>query len=180
MSVRTRVNSALGYIDEISTREFKSVAFVCIIVVALNVLVMAYSFGYVNGIAACGYPSHFTGGHRDFFHDFLRLRIEVALLIIAIGLWSRRVLGFLISLLATMFVGYQYGLWYLDTKRWLREMNVSDFSQLPVPSEWANFAGLYRGTPWDLFLFAFTTALFIWQISIGIRLVISAHRSKQC
>jgi hypothetical protein len=179
MFVRTTIKPLLKHIDEISTREFKLVAVACIIVVALNALVVAYVLGCEQGKVECGYPRYFTGGHRDFFHEFMRVKIEVALLIVAGGLWFRRVLAFFCSLLATLFVEYQYGLWYLDTRRWLREMGVADFSRLPVPEEWPNFAGLYRATFWDLAVFVFTTALLLWQISVIIRLLISPYRKRQ-
>lgn len=109
----------------------------------------------------------------------MRLKIELGLLAIAVGLRSKRVGGFWISVLATLFIEYQYTLWYVDTQRWLREMHVSNFSEMPVPREWPNFAGLYLATPWDFVIFVFTTALFIWQLRVVIALITNMRRRKQ-
>jgi hypothetical protein len=116
--------------------------------------------------------------HHDNSYDSMRLKIELAFLVIAISLRFRSVVGFCISLLATAAIEIQYLLWYLDTKRWLREMQVSDFSQLPIPGEWQHFLGIYRANAWDFALFAFTTGLFIWQVRVVIALIASARRRK--
>lgn len=152
-------------ITAISAREFGLVALLFLLIATINALYFAFRIGYFAGYDAGAYGCH-VPAHQDYSADIMRLKIEVALVLIVAGLWSRRILGFLISLLATMFVEYQYGLWYLDTQRWLREMQVTDFSQLPVPSEWPNFAGLYRATPWDFALLVFFTALFAWQVRV--------------
>jgi hypothetical protein len=108
----------------------------------------------------------------------MRLKIGVALLVLAIALWFRRLLWFCISAVAAVFIEVQYSVWFLDTQRWLREMHVSDFSQMPVPSEWPNFAGLYLATPWDFILFIFTTALLIWQIRVLVAIIKGDRQSK--
>jgi hypothetical protein len=173
MSITASIKSAYRRIDVISAREFRIAVFICIVIAALNALFLAYRFGYMDGNDANGC---FRAIHRDYFYDFMRLKIEGALLVIGIALWFRRVVGFCISLLATVFVAIKYALWYLETQRWLREMRVSDFSQLPVPSEWQHFAGLYRATPWDVLLLAFTTALFVWQVRVLLALVSKARK----
>jgi hypothetical protein len=177
MSLRTVIKSTFEYVDEISSREFRVVAFVCIIIAALNALIVAYSIGYGNGRVVCGYPCYFPGP-REFSHDFMRVKIELAFLVIATALWFRRVMAFCISLVAALFIDIQYAFWYLDTQRWLREMHVSNFSQLPVPSEWPHFAGIYQATPWDFVLLAFTSALLVWQVRVLVALITSTRRNK--
>jgi hypothetical protein len=174
MSLRTVTKSALKYIDEISTRELRVVVFVCLTITALNALVFAFRIGYVVGYEASSVPMH-----RDYSYDLMRLKIELALLVITVALRFRRVAAFCVSVLATIYIEVQYGLWYLDTKRWLREVRVSDFSQLPIPSESPNFAGLYQATPWDFILLVFATALFVWQVRVVIPLITSARRRRQ-
>ncbi len=177
MSIRALRVSALRSFDEIPAREFGLVVFVCLVMLTLNTLVVAYGIGYLNGERiACGCHAPLP---RDYFYDFMRLKIEIALLVIAAALRFRMVVGLYVSLLATVLIEVQYALWYLDTQRWLREMHVSNFSQMPVPSQWPNFAGLYLATPWDFVIFVFTTALFIWQIRVVIALINSARRRKQ-
>jgi hypothetical protein len=176
MSLRTATKSAFRYIDEISIREIKSIVFACIIVAAVNALVSAFRIGYLYGNEACKCA---VPMHRDYSYDLMRLKIELALLVIAIALRSKKVLGVCISVVATLFIGLQYWLWFLDTQRWLREVNVSDFSQLPVPSEWPNFAGLLLATPWDFVILVFTAALFIWQVRVIVALINSSRRRQK-
>jgi hypothetical protein len=177
ISLRLATKAALKYVDVISAREFWVVVVVCIVIAALNALVVSYTIGYGDGQAA-GASSFYVPKHRDIFYDLIRLKIELALSIVAIVLRFRRVLGIFISVLATLFIGIQYAFWYLDTKRWLRELGVSDFSQLPVPSEWPNFAGFYQGTPWDIVILVFTGLLLAWQARVIIALVSRGRRSN--
>jgi hypothetical protein len=108
----------------------------------------------------------------------MRLKIGVALLVLAIALWFRRLLWFCISAVAAVFIEVQYGVWYLDTQRWLREIGVKDFSNLPVPSEFPHFTGLYRATPWDFVVFMFTTMLLVWEIRVLVAVIPRAHQRK--
>ncbi|HBB87925.1 MAG TPA: hypothetical protein DC047_09945 [Blastocatellia bacterium] len=137
----------------------------------------AYSVGYDAGRGSCGYPC--VASHQDVSHDVMRFKIEVALLVICLSLWSKKLLGFCISVVAATFIISQYGVWYLDTQRWLREMGVKSFSKLPVPGEWPHFAGFYRATPWDFFLLLFITALLIWQLRVLIALATGVRRSTR-
>lgn len=163
--------------DGISSGQFRVVVLVCIVITALNALYVSYRIGYGDGHILRGYPCY-VPVPRDFSYDFMRLKIELALLILTITLWFRRVLWFCISVIAALLIEVQYALWHLDTQRWLREMHVSDFSQMPVPSEWPNFAGLYLATPWDFILFVFTTALLVWELRVLIALVTRARQHK--
>lgn len=174
MALKTVIKLALARLEGISIREFRVGIFVCITIAALNSLVLAFRIGYLEGYAAGSLPMH-----RDYSYDFMRMKIDLALLIIAIALPFRRVVGFLVSLLAAISIGIQYILWYLDTQRWLREVQVSDFSQLPVPSEFPNFAGLYLATPWDVIVLVIVTALFAWQVRVLITLVTSTRQHKR-
>lgn len=175
MSIKA-VESPQSQIVEISAREFRAAVLFCVVVATLNALVFVYRIAYIVGNTACRcYPPL----ARDNSYDFMRLKIELALVVIAIALRSRRVVGFCLSVVGTLFIEFQYGLWYLDTQRWLREMHVSNFSQLPKPSEWQHFAGIYQGMPWDLALLVFGTALFAWQVRVLIALITSARRRKQ-
>ena len=122
MSITASIKSAYRRIDAISAREFRVAVFICIVIAALNALFLAYRFGYMDGNDAIGC---FRGIHRDYSYDYMRVKIEGALLVIGIALYFRRVVGFCISLLATAFVAIEYALWYLETQRWLKEMRVS-------------------------------------------------------
>jgi hypothetical protein len=145
-------------------------------IAAISAVYCAYRIGYLDGRASCGYPC--VPGHQDFSYDIMRLKIGVALLVLAIALWFRKLLWLCISAVAAVFIEVQYGLWYLDTQRWLREMGVKDFSNLPVPSEFPHFIGLYRATPWDLMLLIFTTTFLIWEVRILIAIITRAHQHK--
>jgi hypothetical protein len=171
------LQSSLRNLDEISTQEFKIAFFVCIIIAAINALAVAYGIGFFDGQASCGYPC--VSGHQDFSRNLMRLKIEISLLVVVTGLWFRNVFAFFVSLFGTLFIGFQYALLYLDTKRWLREMGVSDFSQLAVPEEFSHFGGLYRATLWDVLLLLLITAVFAWQIRVVIALATTARKQRR-
>jgi hypothetical protein len=176
MSLRTATESALKNVEVISRREFRVAVLVCLTVATLNGLYVAYRIGYFDGRMSSGSP--YISSHQDISHDVMRLRIEFAFLAAGIALWSRRIIGLWVALIATLFIEIQYAVWYLDTRRWLREMQITDFSQLPVPGEWKHFGGLSLATPWDILLFAFATTLFAWQVSVVVALIVTARRRR--
>jgi hypothetical protein len=171
MSIKTVIKLAVRYIDDIPAREFKVAVFVCITIAALNALVFAFRIGYIFGNDACYAPMH-----HDNSYAFMRLKIEGALLVIAITLRFRRVVGLCIALLATVLIEVQYVLWYLDTQRWLRDMRLTDLSQATKSDP--QFAGIYQARPWDIVLLVFATALLAWQVRVVI-LLITRNRRKQ-
>src|SRR5438046_10681133 len=114
--MRVVSKAALRYFDDIPMREFRMAILFCVVIAGINTLVIAYGAGYVSGQdIACGCHGPIA---RNYFYDFIRLKIEVSLLVIAITLSFRRVVGLCVSLLATVLIEVQYALWYLDTRRW--------------------------------------------------------------
>jgi len=167
--------SPLRRIEEISDREFRLVVWVFLVLAALGALYFAFRTGYLAGSDEA-VSGRVAPKHHDYSFDLMRLKIGLAMFVIVLGLWIKRVLGFFVSVLATLFIIYQYAGWYVDSKRWLREMGVRDFSQLPVPSEWGNFAGFYQATPWDIVVLACTSLLLVWQVRVIIALVPRGRR----
>jgi len=175
MSIREIVKSAHRQLDEISAAEHRVVVLACIGAATLNALFLAYSFGYVDGdngaMRSLGIP-------RDYSYDFMRLKIGLALVVIGIALRFRTVLWFCVSLLATASIGTQYLLWYLDTQRWLRDMRLTDLSQLE-PGLVPHFAGIYQATAWDFALLVFATSIFVWQVRVLIALIVGTRPRQQ-
>ncbi len=176
MSIKTVIKSAVRYIDDISAREFKLVVFICITIAALNALVLAFRIGYLFGNDAC---TCYAPMHHDNSYEFMRLKIEIAIVLIAISLRFRRVLGLCISLLATLLIEIQYVLWYLDTQRWLRDMRLTDLSQITEPDLFPHLAYIYQARPWDIVLLVFATVLLAWQVRVVISLISSGRRRKR-
>src|SRR6185295_5099098 len=110
--------------------------------------------------------------------EVMRLKIALAFLVVSVVLRFKSLVALSVSALATLFILFQYALWYLDTNRWLRELHVSDFSQLPIPSEFPNFGGLYLSTPWDVVVLVFTAALFLWEIRVVIAPIMKTRRGQ--
>lgn len=176
MSLPNILRSAVSPIREISTREFQLAVLACITLAAVNAVVVSYRVGYADGHIA-GLHQCYGPQQQDVFYDLIRLKIELALALAAISLSFKRVIGLCASLLATLFVLWRFALWYFDTRRWLHELNVDDFSKLPIPSEWPHFAGLIFATPWDFLLLLFTATLLVWQTKILFTVIVS--RTKQ-
>lgn len=136
-----------------------------VLTAGLNLLWLVYQTGYITGqwkLAELVYGF----GHHDPSYLFMQNKIGVALLVIAAGLWCRNCTGFFISLLALTYVCGEYVWWYLDSLRWLREMGVDSFSQLPIPDEIPHAGNLRGATWWNVAVLVITFSLLVWEIRI--------------
>lgn len=115
-----------------------------------------------------GYDYHLFGCTRlvpiDCFVSFRGsyfLGVTLALGLSAIGLWLRRVLGFLLSLIALTFLGTVYVAWYLGTLSSMEMFGVRDFSQNPEQAQY--LLPLQGATWWDIVVLGVALLVFIWQ-----------------
>jgi hypothetical protein len=89
------------------------------------------------------------------------LTIEIALIIATISLLSRKLNGFLISLIALVWVVVEYIGWYVSTRRGIV---AAGFTQLPagMPRAW-NLAG---ATPWNVVVLVIAISLLLWEARV--------------
>lgn len=88
--------------------------------------------------------------------------ITLTLLLSAVGLWSQRRLGFLVSLLALAGLGEVYRQWYLASLSTMEMYGAKTFSELPEQQQ--HLLPLYNATWWDLVVLAVAVTVFIWQV----------------
>jgi hypothetical protein len=94
----------------------------------------------------------------------MQKRIGLALIVSAVGLWSRRGVGLLISALALLWVGKEYLSWHLYSREFLSALNVSEFSQLHPEAVRHHAGNLVYATSWDLIVLIVTVVLFAWEV----------------
>ena len=162
---------ARRYTEITATREFQFAWFFSVTVAALNALVIVFGLGYLYGQQAV---KTYAPGPYDYTYDLMRIEIGIALVIIVVALYSRRLVGLCLSVIATILIEVQYVRWYQDTQRWLSDVHLSDLSQATWTDK--HFAGVYQAAPWDFVLFVCATLLFIWQLRVVIAFV---QRSRQ-
>ena len=87
--------------------------------------------------------------------------VTLALVFSAVGLWSRRVLGFLLSSIALMCLAGIYTLWYRATLSQMRLFEARDFSEMPDQQQ--HLLILLGATWWDIMVLAVALLIFLWQ-----------------
>ncbi len=134
-----------------------------------SVIFVAYGIGYVKGhddleamyIQSC--PSYIWASHADFPHtkNLWHLNIAAAFVVSAACLWRRSFISYILSALATVWVGLVFVWWYLSSVSFLRSLEISDYSQLNVPN--FQHIGMFRGAIWwDMVTLAAAGILFLW------------------
>lgn len=85
-----------------------------------------------------------------------------ALILSAVGLWSRRVLGFLLSLLALALLGEVYRQWYLGTLSLMEMYGLRNFSQNPDQQQY--LLPLEGAAWWDIVVLGVALIVLVWQV----------------
>jgi len=154
---------------------------------ALVIIISASSISalrtsYDKGYLTCANSEAYLSGmgilsrHGDYRLDVndLHLQITLCLLICAIGLWLRRPIGLLLSLLALVWIGRIYLRWYLNTSAFMVEQEITDFSLLQGPGK-QHLIPLREGTWWDLVVLMLIIALFVWLVKRLIRVLLPSR-----
>lgn len=101
------------------------------------------------------------------------LRIALLLIVSAIGLASRKVIGICISALALAWTGIEYLFWYAWSSRILQEAGLSSF---PVGT--THMFGLEGARWWNIVVLIGTLALLLWEI-IAISNIVRSRTSRR-
>lgn len=95
----------------------------------------------------------------------MHTRIGLALFLSVAGLWSRRVIGLFLSLLALVWAGLEYIAWFLWSIRIKSNADIETF-----PSSVAHASNLYGATPWNVVVLVLVLAVLVWEIGQLIRI----------
>lgn len=167
-------NSVRLRLKHVSRKEFVLAAGLSVLLAVMAGVWVAYRIGYFDGQVRCGYPC-VGDGHKSIFVDAMRLRIAIGLVVVAIGLCTKRALGFFVAILSLVLIQIQYLYWYLWSIRWLHEVGLKSFSELPSETDIRHALGLYGATQWDILVFGLAGALLLWQV----KLLIVAWRLRE-
>jgi hypothetical protein len=142
-------------------------------IAVLSTLFIAYSFGYVEGrdkletmsLDTCNTCMHmFDGGNFYRTLNALHLGVTLALIIVAVGLWLRKVSGLFLSLIGSISIFGIYIWWYFDTLHFLKNAEV------PIDSPYYKEVGLLHGAlSWDWVVLIVAIVLFAWGLKTLMR-----------
>ena len=89
----------------------------------------------------------------------MHTRIGLGLLIGIAGLWSRRVVCLLLSILALAWVSLEYIAWYLWSIRLKSNAGIERF-----PTSVTHASDLYGATPWNAVVLVLAIVVLMWEI----------------
>lgn len=162
MSGRSLNDKLSGGLRALSSWDFTVAVGLIFLVTVSSVLYAVYELGYINGKETGDLHSQASISHADFpqFLNSLHVVIATTLVVGAVGLWSRRVGGFFLCAFALLWVQIVYVWWYFNSLAFLRNSEVSSFSELP---EIQHVLGLQGAAWWDLVVLVVTITLLLWQ-----------------
>jgi hypothetical protein len=127
---------------------------------SVSALRLAFNVGYFYHLFGCG-PSLRPSCYLSFGGSNF-LVVTFALVVSAVGLWSRRSIGFLLSLIALMCLAGIYILWYRATLSIMQMFGARDFSDMPDQQQY--LFTLDSATWWDIVVLGVALIVFIWQV----------------
>jgi len=166
-----------GHLRSLSSWDFKLALGIVTMLTTISSFHVVYSSGYLNGQEALALslsnihpPGIYT--NFDFSHwlNAIHIWIAVGLIIATLGLWSRKAAGFLISLIALLWVCFVYLWWYRETLHFLKNIEVTEYTKLHDP--FFKQLGMLRGaSQLDVLVLLVCVALVLWQLRtlLGIR-----------
>lgn len=164
------------------TWALKFVLLVVVVAASITALRTSYDKGYLTCANSDAYLSGIgiNSRHGDYRLDVneLHLQITICLFICAIGLWLRRPISLLLSLIALAWVGKTYLRWYRNTADFMVEQEIPDFSLLQGPGK-QQFVALREGTWWDVVLLILFIALSLWLVKRLIQVLSSSNSAPR-
>lgn len=175
---RSELNERLTrWLHRLSPWDFKLVLGIATVVTTASVLQLVYSVGHLNGQEALeislrsnNLPGIYTNFDFAYWLVATHVAITVGLVIATIGLWSKKLIGFLLSMVALLWVCIVYVWWYRETLHFLKNIEVTEYTRLHNP--YFRDMGILRGASrWDLLVLIATVLLLLWHLRmlLGIR-----------
>ncbi len=122
-----------------------------------SVMYTFYQAGHIEGLRESG--AFIT--ELPYTLNGLHILISIGLVVCTIGLWSRRIIGLVISSLALVSVLATYGYWHFRTVKYLSEFRNDNQLYKRVQEEVGFFHGATR---WDLAVVAIVVVLVLWHL----------------
>lgn len=137
----------------------------------VSALRLSFNLGYHYELFRCVYPSPSLDTPvltqlkwaLSFEGDFLLL-VTLALVFSAVGLWARRVPGFLISLISLVCLGTVYAMWYAATVTNMHLFGAKHFSEMANQQQY--LLPLLGATWGDIVVLAVALIVLIWHVAM--------------
>ena len=153
-----------------------------LVVIALTASISALRTAYNRGYLICANSPEYLdalgilsrhGDNRLLIND-LHVQITVCLLICAFGLWLRRPIGLLVSLVAVTWISNIYFLWYRSTAAFMVEQEIPNFSLLQGPGK-QHLVPLRGATWWDIVVLVLVIVLLIWLVKTLVTVLVRSR-----
>ena len=112
--------------------------------------------------------------HGDLNQSIVRrdFMIAAALILAALSLASKRGFGLMLSLIALLWVLFEFIRWYFWTKKLLENLELTR-----IPPGVPQAAHLFGADTWNVLVLIIVTILVIWEIVILVRIIGSSHHA---
>jgi hypothetical protein len=108
-------------------------------------------------------PNYNTLGDHHFLLYRGRVWVTISLVLLALGIWLRRLAGKILGMLSILLIFYFYLVWYFEKFRWLAVTGI--YEGTDQYSKAVNEIGLFRGANGiDFLLITLTVCVFFWII----------------
>lgn len=127
---------------------------------------LIFSIGYLSGqetLANIVQPEPYTNFDLAYWLNRMHAVITLGLTLAAIGLWTRKAGGFLLSSAALTCVCGAYVWWYFETLYFLRAIEVTEYTKATNPF-YRNMGLLRAASQLDLVILLIAALILFWQI----------------
>ncbi len=176
MSVRKFSRKVTLGLHSISIREYRIVLCLVALIAAGTTIFTAYKVGYTAAQEDIDVLYNLPrASHSDWPNqlNFMHASMSVAFTIAMIGLWLRRAVGLLLSIIAMAWVGIIYVWWYFYSLEYLRNLEIPDFT-----SEMRHIGTWRDAMLWDVVILVALITLCIWIIRVLIISVWPSDRER--
>lgn len=139
----------------------------------LNLLWIASYWGHILQLTRSSIAQGGTGVLVDQSMIRMHLTIEGALVIAALGLWSRKVTGIVIAEMALLWASIEYVGWFIWTRRTIEAAGLSG-----IPDSIPHAMNLYGSTGWNIAVLVIVTVLFVWELKTLTGVLSLSHGSN--
>jgi hypothetical protein len=147
------------YLRSFTGLKFRALLIGFSILIGVNVVRICLDVGYYNHAFKCSESTDLFCGVT--FRDSYLAGITAGLAFSVICLWSRRAIGFLLSLLALVWVGVNYIFWYLGTLSIMRANGIESFKKMPDQDQYV--FTLNNASQWDVIVMLIVLGFIVWQ-----------------
>ena len=157
------VEQSYSWRDRLGTQtglHFRVAAVIATLTAAISALRIAFNLGHNYWVFRTVDGTH-ASCCINFLESFL-IPITIALILSVVGLWSRKVSGFFLSLVSFLIIAGIYVSWYFETLSVMRRAEIGVFEHMPDQSQ--HLLTLAYASFWDVYVLLLVIVLIMWQL----------------